>query len=132
MQYNYFINCSSCHTFSPPLLFPVSFSSCLSCPSFIFLCSLRALYNVFWLYSTPLQLLSNSIPLPYPPNFMFFKRKSFKTKLRCSNIFGCVVCHQKLQDYLDSYSRKEDRLSLSQNLPTVCSTPLSTVGFVLA
>lgn len=77
------------------------------------------------------QLLSNSIPLPYPPNFTFFKKKSFKTKLCCSNIFGCVVCHQKLQDYLDSYSLKEDRLSLSQNLPTVCSSPLSTVGFVL-
>lgn len=75
MQDNYFINCSSCHTFSSLLLFPLSFSSCLSCPSFIFLCSLRALYNVFWLYSipptTPLQFYSPALPTQL---YVFFKK----------------------------------------------------------
>lgn len=57
-----------------PLSFPFpSFSSLLS-RSFLFLCSLRVLYNVFLSYSTPLQLLSNSVPLLYPPNFMFLKK----------------------------------------------------------
>lgn len=112
-------------SFPFPFLFFFAFSFL---PFFMFFESfIQCVFVIFNPPTTPLQFSSPALPT----QLYVLKKKSFKTKLCCSNIFGCVVCPQKLQDYLDSYSLKENCLSLSWNLPIVCSTPLSTVGFVL-